>query len=47
LGDVAGAVRDLLETSSYRHVARQVADEVAHLPAIADSVPTLVDLSRS
>lgn len=47
LGDLAGAVRGLLETASYRDTALQVADEVAHLPAIADAVPILVDLSQA
>jgi UDP:flavonoid glycosyltransferase YjiC (YdhE family) len=47
VGDLAGAIRGLLETASYREVARQVADEVAYLPAIPDAVPILVDLSQT
>jgi UDP:flavonoid glycosyltransferase YjiC (YdhE family) len=47
VGDLAGAVRDLIETASYRDAARQIADEVARLPTVADAVPILVDLSQT
>jgi UDP:flavonoid glycosyltransferase YjiC (YdhE family) len=46
-GDVAGAVRGLLETASYRDTAREVAHEVTRLPGVAEAVPVLVDLSQS
>jgi UDP:flavonoid glycosyltransferase YjiC (YdhE family) len=47
LGDLAGTVRDLIETASYRDTARQIADEVARLPTVADAVPILVDLFQT
>jgi hypothetical protein len=47
LEDLAGTVCDLIETASYHDTAREIADEVARLPTVADAVPILVDLSQT
>jgi len=47
LENLAGTVCDLIEAASYRDTARQIADEVARLPTVADAVPILVDLSQT